>query len=133
MLSGSSSSEQLQALNVESDPMGAEIRTTEGQTCITPCALTVPSQDQTVVISKDGYAPQTLQITTGPPPDHHFWQHSAPTLVPNPLRVVLKPMPKPVPRARNHKSVSAPVAAQGPTAQGTAARFSAFPAPPPKQ
>jgi hypothetical protein len=52
MLSGSSSSEQLQALNVESDPMGAEIRTTEGQTCITPCALTVSAQDQTVGIRK---------------------------------------------------------------------------------
>jgi hypothetical protein len=79
-----SSSEQLQALNFESDPPGAEIGTSQLQTCTTPRALTVPPQDQAVAITRHGYMPQTVQITTGPPPDHPFWQHPPPTLVPNP-------------------------------------------------
>jgi hypothetical protein len=123
-MSSSSSAEQAQALNFESDPPGAEIRTTEGLTCTTPCALTVPSQDQTVAISKDGYVPQTLQVTTGPQPEHSFWQHPPPTLVPNPVHVVLKSVAKPVHHARSHKppvSASAPLA-QGPTAQGPTAQ-----------
>jgi hypothetical protein len=129
----SDSSEQPQALNFESDPPGAEVNTNQLQTCTTPCALSVPPQDQAVVITRDGYVPQTVQVTTGPPPDHHFWQHPPPTLVPNPVHVVLQPVPK---HARSHSPVSAPEAAHGPTAQGptiqgTAARFSAFPSPPP--
>jgi hypothetical protein len=29
------------------------IRTTQGQTCITPCALTVPPQEQPVTITRN--------------------------------------------------------------------------------
>jgi hypothetical protein len=155
MLSGSSSSEQPQALNFESDPPGAEVHTNQLQTCITPCSLTVAPQDQAVAIAKDGYVPQTVQVTTGPPPDHHFWQHPPPTLVPNPVHVVLQRAPKPVHHARGHISASrthtaktAPApngdlsppppptqgpAAQGQAAQGAAAEFSAFPSSLPKQ
>ena len=50
-LSSNSSSEQLQTLKFESDPLGAEIRTTQGQTCKTPCELTVPSHEQPVTHS----------------------------------------------------------------------------------
>jgi hypothetical protein len=99
-------------LNFESDPPGAEINTNQLQTCTTPCTLTVPSQDQAVVITRDGYVSQIVQVTTAPPPEHSFWQHPPPTLVPNPVHVVLQPVPKPVRHA---------------------ARFSAFPQPPPKQ
>jgi hypothetical protein len=148
LLASSSSSDQPQALNFESDPPGAEIRTGQLQTCTTPCALTVPPEDQVVAVSKDGYVPQSVQITTGPPPDHHFWQHPPPTLVPNPVHVELQPVSKPVHHARTHRAVSAsaPTApAQGAASepsppppqstQGPAARFSAFPPPPspPKQ
>jgi hypothetical protein len=107
-LSSISSSEQLQALNFESDPPGAEIRTTQGQTCITPCELTVQSHEQLVTITKNDYVPQTVQVTMGPQPDHSFWQNPPPTLVPNPVRVVLQPVPKPKPvhHAGGHRSVS---------------------------
>jgi hypothetical protein len=122
-LSSDSSSEQLQALNFESDPPGALIHTGQLQTCTTPCALRVPSMDQAVAISKDGYLPQTIQVTTGPQPDHSFWQHPPPTLVPNPVHVVLQPVSKPIHHPRNHKSVSAPPQqTQSPAAQGPAAR-----------
>jgi hypothetical protein len=104
LLSSNFSSEQLQALNFESDPPGAEIRTTQGQTCITPCELTVPSHEQPVTITKNDYVPQTVQVTMGSQPDHPFWQNPPPTL--NPVRVVLQPEPKPVHHAGGHRSVS---------------------------
>jgi len=107
-LSSNSLSEQRQTLNFESDPPGAEIRTTQGQTCITPCELTVPSQEQPVTITKNDYVQQTVQVTVGPQPDHSFWQNPPPTLVPNPIRIALQavPKPKPVHHARRHKSAS---------------------------
>jgi PEGA domain len=104
-LSSNSSSEQLQALKFESDPLGAEIRTTQGQTCTTPCELRVPSREQPVTISKSDYLPQTVQVTLGSQPDHSFWENPPPTLVPNPVRVVLQPVPKPAARhsKKTHK------------------------------
>jgi hypothetical protein len=105
-LSSSSSSEQLQALNFESEPPGAVIRTTEGQTCVTPCELKVPSHEQPVSVSKDDYVAQTVQVAMGPQPDHSFWQNPPPTLVPNPVRVVLQPAPKPDHHAKGRKSAS---------------------------
>ena len=100
-LSSNSSSEQLQTLKFESDPPGADVRTTQGQTCKTPCELKVPSHEQPVTITKNNYAPQTVQVTLGPQPDHSFWENPPPTLVPNPVRVVLQPVPKPAARHSN--------------------------------
>ena len=97
-LSSNSSSEQLQALKFESDPMGAEIRTAQGQTCKTPCELTLPSHEQPVTITKNNYVTQTVQIALGPQPEHSFWENPPPTLVPNPVRIVLQPVPKPAAR-----------------------------------
>src|SRR5262249_29348835 len=57
-VSSNSSAEQLQALKFESDPPGAEIHTTD-QTCKTPCELSVPSREQLVTITKNGYQLQT--------------------------------------------------------------------------
>lgn len=141
MLASSSADQQLQPLNFESDPPGAEVRTIQGQTCITPCALTVPAQEQPVTISHAGYIPQTVQVTTGPQPDHSFWENPPPTLVPNPVRVVMqaaKP-PKPVrrrPRRRrtSAKVTAAPSAAADPQAAPPAASSpSPFPPPPTQQ
>jgi hypothetical protein len=100
-LSSNSSSEQLQSLKFESDPLGAEIRTAQGQTCKTPCELKVPSREQPVTISKNDYVPQTVQVTLGPQPDHSFWENPPATLVPNPVRIVLQPVPKPAARHSN--------------------------------
>ena len=130
-LSSNSASEQLQALNFESDPPGAEIRTTQGQTCITPCELTVPSHEQPVTITKNNYVPQTVQITLGPQPDYSFWENPPPTLVPNPVRVVLQPAPKPVRHVGGHRSVSRTHTAKAGPAPSAAS--SPFPPPPPTQ
>jgi hypothetical protein len=45
----SSNSEQLQTLKFESDPLGAAVHTAQGQTCMTPCELKVPSHEQSVI------------------------------------------------------------------------------------
>jgi hypothetical protein len=106
-LSSSASSEQVQALNFESDPAGAVIRTTDGQTCVTPCELKVPSHDQPVTVAKDNYMAQTVQVAMGPEPDHSFWQNPPPpNFVPNPVHVVLQPVPKPDHHAKGHKPAS---------------------------
>jgi hypothetical protein len=140
-VSSNSSSEQLQALKFESDPLGAEIRTTQGQTCKTPCELTVPSHEQPVTVTKNNYVPQTVQLTLGPQPDHEFWENPPPTLVPNPVRVVLNPVSKPAHHVGGHKTHTAkaepaPSAASSPSpppppAQEPAAS-TVWP-PPPKQ
>jgi hypothetical protein len=140
MLASSSSSEQLQPLNFESDPPGAEVRTIQGQTCVTPCALTVPAQEQPVTISRNGFVPQTVQVTTGPQPDHSFWENPPPTLVPNPVRVVMQasqPSKPAKPRHRSHtaaKTMAAPGAAADPRpAQPSSSSPSPFPPPPQAQ
>jgi hypothetical protein len=146
MLASNSPSEQLQPLNFESDPPGAEVRTVQGQTCVTPCALTVPAQEQPVTISRNGFIPQTVQITTGPQPDHSFWENPPPTLVPNPVRVVMqasqpsKPIKPVKPHHRSHtaaKTMAAPsAAADPPPAQpspSASPSSSPFPPPPPAQ
>ena len=126
-LSSNSSSEQLQALKFESDPLGAEIHTSKGQTCTTPCEPSAPSREQLVTITKNDYLPQTVQVTLGPQPNHSFWENPPPTLVPNPVRIVLQPAPKPVHhvggrKTHTAKAESAPSAASSP-----------FPPPPPAQ
>jgi hypothetical protein len=103
--SSNSSSEKLQTLKFESDPPGADVRTSLGKTCKTPCELTVPSHEQPVTITKSKYVPQTVQVTLGPHPEHSFWENPPPTLAPNPVHVVLQ---KPERHAEAHRSVPPP-------------------------
>jgi hypothetical protein len=107
-LSSTPSGPQTLPLRFESDPPGAEARTMQGQTCFTPCAIAVAVQPQAVTISKEGFVPQTIQVTVGPVPDHSFWESAPPpTMVPNPVQVVLQALPPPPkPRGKPHHSVS---------------------------
>src|SRR5262245_14875062 len=54
-------------LQFESDPPGAEVKTSGGQTCRTPCALAVPAADMQVTYSLNGYQPQTIPVKLMPP------------------------------------------------------------------
>ena len=126
-VSSNSSAEQLQALKFESDPPGAEIHTPTDQTCKTPCELSVPSREQLVIITKNDYQPQTVQVTLGPQPDHSFWENPPPTLAPNPVHVVLHPVSKPVHHVGGRKTHTAK-AEPAPSAAS-----SPFPSPPPTQ
>jgi hypothetical protein len=100
MSSSSSSGSQPQTLRFESDPPGADIRTIQGQTCFTPCALAVPAENQPITFTKAGFVAQTIQVSVAAAPDHSFWESAPPpTLTPNPVQVVLQseaPPPKPM-------------------------------------
>ena len=56
-------------LQFESEPAGAEVKTSGGQTCKTPCALAVPAADMQVSYSLNGYQPQTVEVKLIPPGD----------------------------------------------------------------
>jgi hypothetical protein len=114
-------------LKFESDPPGAEIHTPTNQTCKTPCELSVPTSEQLVIITKNNYQPQTVEVTLGPQPDHSFWENPPPTLAPNPVHVVLHPASKPVHHVGGRKTHTAK-AEPAPSAAS-----SPFPPPPPTQ
>jgi hypothetical protein len=119
-----------QTLQFESDPPGADVRTAQGQTCQTPCALNVPAESQAVSFNKAGYLPQTVQVTVRIP-DHSMFESPPPDVQPNPVAVVLQPAAtahKPPPKKlKTHRAAAAP-AAPVPPPPGA----SPFP-PPPQQ
>jgi hypothetical protein len=107
-------------MQFESEPAGAEARTSIGQSCRTPCSLAVTANEFTVTFTLPGHQPQTVPVrvvvaaeqdANSTDPDA-----TAPRLVPNPVFVQLqstaaappvahrkppppkKPKPKPAPR-----------------------------------
>src|SRR4030088_1197013 len=55
-------------LRIESEPPGADARTTQGQNCRTPCELAVPAGgDMAVSFALNGYQPLTVQVRTEQP------------------------------------------------------------------
>lgn len=131
----------LDTVRLESEPPGADAKTSNGQACKTPCALALPTDAPlTVTFSLNGYLPDTEKLDsvdmTGAPPQ----------LQPNPLTAELEPAPpppkpakpvhrhvvkkKPAPRpAAAAKPAPAPAPAAAAPAQQPAA--SPWPAPPP--
>jgi len=82
-----------EVLRVESEPPGADARTTQGQSCRTPCELTVPSGGElSVSFALNGYQPQTLQVHAETPGGASYGEGgSAPRLQPNPVYAELQP------------------------------------------
>src|SRR4029453_6143192 len=71
-----------ETLRIESEPPGAEARTTQGQTCRTPCELTVQGGgDLSVTVALNGYQPQTVALKS---------DQAEGKLSPNPLYVDLQ-------------------------------------------
>jgi hypothetical protein len=115
-------------VRIESEPPGADARTVQGQSCRTPCELTVQAGgEMSVTIALSGYQPQTVSLR----PD----QSDSTKLSPNPLYVELQVMPSapagkkrtPVKNKKPATAAAQPAATQPATAQTTAA----FPPPPP--
>src|SRR5262245_53326112 len=51
------------SLTIESDPPGADARTSLGPTCRTPCMIPVPADRSfSVSYTLNGYVPQTIQV-----------------------------------------------------------------------
>jgi hypothetical protein len=52
-------------VQIQSEPAGAEARTSMGQTCVTPCTLQFSRKDEfTVTASKTGYHSAEMQVST---------------------------------------------------------------------
>lgn len=132
----------LDTVRFESTPPGAEAKTSNGQTCRTPCALALPTNAPlTVTFALNGYMPdqESLEIVSVSGTDTK--------LEPNPVVVELSPAappPKPVKKPVAKKKVSAkkpapkPAAAANPppaasTAAAPAQQPAASPWPAPQQ
>jgi hypothetical protein len=85
-------------LRLESEPSGAEARTSTGQACRTPCAVMVPATQQDVTFALAGFIPQTVPVLVRMPLDPRVDPNASPgvQLVPNPLAVTLEQAPPPV-------------------------------------
>jgi hypothetical protein len=86
-----------EVLRVESEPPGADARTAEGQSCRTPCELTVPATGELAVsFSLQGYHPQTINVRAEATPGASNVPGAAPTrLQPNPVYAELTPTTPP--------------------------------------
>jgi len=122
------SSPPTETLRIESEPPGADARTSQGQICRTPCELTVPGGgEMSVTVALAGYQPQTVSLR----PDQ---SESGVKLSPNPLYVELLavPPPKPAGKKRPVKKKPATAAVQPAATQpAPAPATAAFPPPPP--
>jgi PEGA domain len=79
-----------ETLRIESEPPGADAKTTLGQSCRTPCELAVQSGDDlAVTLTLSGYQPQTVAVQ----------REASARLAPNPIFVELEPAP-PAPPAK---------------------------------
>jgi hypothetical protein len=83
------SSPKTEQLKIESDPAGAEAKSSEGTSCLTPCELSAPSgSDSSITMSMVGY--QIVIVPIGP-------ESSGGQLRPNPIFAKLQPLPPPQP------------------------------------
>ncbi|MEH2509522.1 hypothetical protein V1291_000876 [Nitrobacteraceae bacterium AZCC 1564] len=127
-------------VQLESQPAGAEARTSGGQTCQTPCSLSVPAEgDFTVTFSLPKYTPETIPVQVVRQQQDGLTGSSVPATVdPNPVYAELQPAPaagrkskvaKAAPRPKKPKAApaaAAPAEAPPPPADGS----SPFPPPP---
>lgn len=120
-------------LQFESEPAGAEVKTSSGQTCRTPCALAVPAADFTASFTLNGYQAQTVAVKLLPPEDtrggEEFTAVSEPRFTPSPVSAE---MVKEAPRrsTRQKPRAARPAAAPQPDAQAPAAQQQPAPSAP---
>src|SRR4029453_11383896 len=123
------SSPQTEALRIESEPPGAEAKTSQGQTCRTPCELVVQSgPEMSVTLALSGFQPLTVAVRPempSGPPDRDA-SGGAARLTPNPVYADLVPAPvappakKPPPKKKPATAAVRPAPAP-PAAPTTAA------------
>src|SRR3954470_2142131 len=95
------------SIQFESQPAGAEAKTSTGQVCQTPCTLAMPPDKEfAVTFSLAGYAPLTVPVQITKPEDESSLEAS---LQPNPVAVELAVAPKtPAKRKPAARTASAP-------------------------
>lgn len=93
------------SLTIESDPPGADAKTSLGPSCRTPCMIPVPAdRDFTVNYSLPGYQPQTIAVVPRSGAMGNVDVASGTDAVagtievsPNPVYAQLQPVPPPAP------------------------------------
>jgi hypothetical protein len=106
-------------LRLESDPPGAEARTSLGQSCRTPCELTVAAGNElSVTLTLAGYQPQTVAVLAA----------EGARLAPNPIYAELAPHSGGPARKPGKRKKPATATANPPVQEATSA---AAPPPPP--
>jgi hypothetical protein len=127
------SSSSMETLRLESEPPGADARTSQGQSCRTPCELAVPATTEVAIsFSLTGYQPQTVSVRPEAPPgvmDPGLIQR----LQPNPVYAELQPIgPQRLQKKKGPPSKKRPVAQRPATAPanqaGTPDPNTAYPA-----
>jgi hypothetical protein len=128
-------------LRVESEPPGADARTSQGQSCRTPCELTVQSGgEMTVSFALNGYQPQTVQVRPDvAPTSYSDTGSSGGRLQPNPVYAELAPVKPPakkkstpVRKQTAQKSAPATAATSGPQTSSGGLQSSSYPWPEPR-
>jgi hypothetical protein len=102
-------------LRFDSEPPGAEARTSGGQACHTPCSLVVPASDTSVTFSLANFLPVTVPVRVRLPGDPRTDPNadSGVTFDPNPVAVQLEAAPPPPPPKRRKQATRrAPPAAR---------------------
>jgi PEGA domain len=116
------SSPPTESLRIESEPPGADAKTTQGQTCRTPCELTVQGGgDLSVTFALNGYQPQTVALRS---------DQAEGKLSPNPLYVELQAAAAPAPAKKKTLKKKPATAAATQPAPAPAPATAAFPPPP---
>jgi len=112
-----------EVLRVESEPPGADARSSQGQSCRTPCELTVQAgSEMSVSFSLNGYQPQTVQVRPEVAPTSYSDTGTGGRLQPNPVYAELQPVRPPAKKKP---------AARKQSVQKTAPATAATSAPPP--
>src|SRR5258708_7243339 len=87
-----------EALRIESEPPGAEAKTSQGQSCRTPCQVVVQTGSElSVTLALNGYQPQTVSVRPEAPPPAMARDAESVAggslLSPNPIYAELQPAP----------------------------------------
>lgn len=123
------------SVQFQSEPAGAEAKTSNGSVCQTPCTLAMaPDKDFSVTFSLPGYEPQTVPVQVAKPDGAEVLEAG---LQPNPVAVELskstgkKPPPKR--RAATTASAAKPAAAKPATRPAARPAAASRPAAAPRQ
>jgi hypothetical protein len=95
-------------LLVQSNPDGADARSSLGGTCRTPCTMAIAvAGDFTISFARDGYEPQTVTIHSTMS-EGGYTTPASPTLDPNVVSATLKPQAKQPARQRPPSPAKSP-------------------------
>jgi PEGA domain-containing protein len=129
----------IEALRIESEPPGAEAKTSQGQSCRTPCEIAVQTGNEfSVTLALNGYQPQTVSVRpeAPPPPVRDSAPLPGSLMSPNPIYVELQPASAVTPAtkkpaARKKKPAVAVARPPAPAPAPTTTASVPAPAPPP--